>query len=58
MVGNDVGEDMVARELGMKVFLIPTHIINKSNEDISQYPHGSFADLVNYIKNQKTELSH
>ena len=58
MVGNDVGEDMVARELGMKVFLIPTHIINKANEDISQYPHGSFADLVNYIKNQKTELSH
>lgn len=45
MVGNDVGEDMIAEKLGMKVFLLTDCIINKKDEDISQYPHGSFAEL-------------
>jgi FMN phosphatase YigB (HAD superfamily) len=49
MVGNDVGEDMIAKELGMKVFLLEDCIINKSGEDISAYPHGSFDELINYI---------
>ena len=35
MVGNDVGEDMVASKLGMEVFLITDHMINKAGEDIS-----------------------
>ena len=50
MVGNDVDEDMVARELGMKVFLIPDCIINKEEKDISVYPRGSFAELIDYVK--------
>ncbi len=50
MVGNDVGEDMVAEELGMKVFLIPDCIINKEQKDISVYPHGGFSELLEYIK--------
>jgi FMN phosphatase YigB (HAD superfamily) len=45
MIGNDVGEDMIAEKLGMKVFLLTDCIINKKNEDISKYPHGSFAEL-------------
>lgn len=45
MVGNDVGEDMIAQELGMKVFLITDCLINKSGEDISKYPNGTFDDL-------------
>ena len=49
MVGNDVEEDMVARELGMKVFLITEHLINKENADISIYPNGNFDDLLRYI---------
>ncbi len=49
MVGNDVGEDMISARLGMKVFLITDCLINKSGEDISQYPHGSFDDLKDYI---------
>ena len=40
MVGNDVGEDMVAEKLGMKVFLLTDCLINKSGEDISLYPNG------------------
>ena len=50
MVGNDVTEDMVAKELGMEVFLLTDCIINKENKDISQYPHGSFPELMNYIR--------
>jgi FMN phosphatase YigB (HAD superfamily) len=49
MVGNDVGEDMIARQLGMKVFLLTDCLINKNNEDISQYPNGNFEELKMYI---------
>ena len=45
MVGNDVGEDMIAETLGMKVFLLTDCLINKQNEDISRYPHGGFNEL-------------
>lgn len=50
MVGNDVGEDMVAEKLGMKVFLLTDCLINKQNTDISVYPHGTFEDLTDYIQ--------
>ena len=50
MVGNDVGEDMIAKELGMQVFLITKCIINKENKDISIYPNGTFSDLIKFIK--------
>ncbi len=49
MVGNDVGEDMIAAELGMRVFLLTDCLINKGGEDISRYPNGTFEDLRNYI---------
>ena len=49
MVGNDVGEDMIAADLGMKVFLLKDCLINKSNTDISIYPNGSFSDLREYV---------
>ena len=45
MVGNDVDEDMVAGQLGMEVFLLTDHLINKSGTDINAFPHGSFDDL-------------
>lgn len=50
MVGNDVGEDMIAEELGIKVFLLTDCMINKHNVDISRYPHGSFPELQNFIR--------
>lgn len=52
MVGNDVGEDMVARKLGMKVFLVTGCIINKGSEDISEYPNGDFDELIDYMSNK------
>ena len=51
MVGNDVTEDMVAKTLGMKVFLLTDCIINKENKDISAYPNGNFSDLIAFIEN-------
>ena len=50
MVGNDVTEDMVTEKLGMKVFLVTDCLINRLNDDISIYPHGSLSDLLEYIK--------
>lgn len=49
MVGNDATEDMVAEELGMKVFLLTDCLINKEEKDISKYPGGGFTQLADYI---------
>ncbi len=49
MVGNDVGEDMITEELGMKVFLLPADLINKVGKDISVYPQGDLNDLMKYV---------
>lgn len=50
MVGNDVGEDMITEELGLKVFLLPADLINKVGKDISQYPQGDLTDLLKFIE--------
>lgn len=50
MVGNDVGEDMIAAELGMKVFLLTDCLINKAGEDIDKYPNGGFDELKRYVE--------
>ncbi len=50
MVGNDVGDDMVAEDLGMKVFLLTDNLINKSRKDISRLPKGDFDDLLIFIE--------
>lgn len=50
MVGNDAGEDMVAGSLGMKTFLLTDCLINRTGEDISQYPNGGFSELLHYIR--------
>lgn len=49
MVGNDVSDDMVAEDLGMRVFLLTDCLINKDGVDISRYPNGSFDALDSYI---------
>ena len=55
MVGNDVGEDMVAEKLGMRVFLLSDCIINKHDADISAYPQGSFGELLRYVQGCLTQ---
>ncbi len=49
MVGNDVDDDMTAEKIGMKVFLLTDFLINKNMVDVSVYPNGSFAELLEYI---------
>ena len=55
MIGNDVSDDMVAKELGMKVFLLTNCLINKDDEDISQYPNGGYKEAIAYIKSLTKE---
>ena len=50
MVGNDVREDMIARELGIDVFLITDCIINSENRDINDFSHGSWNDFLKFIE--------
>ncbi len=49
MIGNDVSEDMIAKQLGMKVFLLKDCLLNKEAKDISEYPNGSFEEAIEFI---------
>ena len=49
MVGNNVQEDMAAREVGMEVFLLTDCLLNPDGGDITVYPHGSFPELLDLI---------
>ena len=50
MIGNDVGDDMVAAELGMQVFLVTDCLINRKDRDISDFRHGDMNALWEFIK--------
>lgn len=50
MVGNDTADDMVAREVGMQVFLLTDYLINKQGLDISAFPNGGFEQLLQFIQ--------
>ena len=50
MVGNDVEEDMVAGELGMKTFLLTDHLINRGGESVDRWSHGGFAELKTWLE--------
>lgn len=49
MVGNDVSEDMIVTTIGMKVFLLTDCLINKEQKELSEYPKGSFTELMEYV---------
>lgn len=49
MIGNDVRDDMVVTELGMKVFLLTDCLINKKDVDINMFPHGDFEQLSQFL---------
>ncbi len=51
MVGNDVREDMAAREIGMHTFLLLNdYLLNRDNADISAFPRGGFEEMLAYAK--------
>ena len=49
MVGNDISEDGVVKQLGMDIFYITDCLINPDGIDIKHELHGSFEDLKEYI---------
>ncbi len=49
MVGNDVGEDMIAKSLGMQVFLLTDCLINTTDHSVDEFPHGGFDELSAFI---------
>lgn len=51
MVGNDITEDGAALKAGMSIFFLTDCLINKNNDDFSNYPHGDFDELMKYINN-------
>jgi len=49
MVGNDAIEDTAAEKVGIQVFLLPKHLVNRKNLDVSAYPQGDFDALLAFI---------
>lgn len=49
MVGNDATEDEASLRVGLNFFLLTTGLLNKENKDITIYPRGDFAQLLEYI---------
>lgn len=50
MIGNDVGDDMVAESVGIRCFLLTDYLINRKNVDICQFRHGDYDELIRFIK--------
>lgn len=50
MVGNDVQEDLVSKELGIKTFLIEDYIIHRKNEPINTDYQGSYEDFYKFTQ--------
>lgn len=49
MIGNDTLDDMVARDLGMQVFLLTDCLVNRQNKNVEDYPHGDMDALMRYL---------
>ena len=50
MVGNDVGDDMPAKDIGMQVFLLTENLINKTEHSIECYPNGNYGKLKSFLE--------
>lgn len=50
MVGNDVQEDLVAGQLGMKTYLITEHMLNRNNGTIVCDEQGGYEDFYHFVE--------
>ncbi len=50
MVGNDVGEDMIASKIGIKTYLIEDYAINKDKENINIDYRGNYKDFYEVVR--------
>lgn len=51
MVGNDVQEDGAAAKLGMPLFFLTDHLIDRQGKTELSYPHGDFDALKAFLQN-------
>ena len=49
MIGNHTGEDLIAREIGMDVFILTDCLIDEDHVDLTDVPHGSFDELFRWL---------
>ncbi|NCC13863.1 MAG: HAD family hydrolase [Spirochaetia bacterium] len=50
MIGNDVGEDLVARQLGMQVYLVTDCLINEEEVSLEPFHKGRLSDLYRFCE--------
>ena len=51
MIGNDIDEDLAAKEIGLEAIVVTDNLINRSNKDIEAKFVGTIEELVEYFKN-------
>ncbi|MGN0565254.1 MAG: HAD family hydrolase [Candidatus Limousia pullorum] len=49
MLGNNVIEDVTAKEVGMKVYIVTDFLENEKNVDYTQYMHGTMEEFLKHI---------
>lgn len=49
MVGNDVGEDLPAGQIGMKTYLVEDQLIDKGESNLTPDWRGSLYELINFL---------
>lgn len=49
MIGNDTRDDLPAREVGMRVFLLTDDLLNRDGIDISSVPQGGYDELIEFL---------
>ena len=50
MVGNNIEDDMTAKELGLSVYLVTDLLENPKNGRVEAYPHGDFQQLQGFFE--------
>ena len=50
MIGNDIDEDMAAKQIGLEVLVVTDNLINRSNKEFESSFIGSLEELVKYIE--------
>lgn len=54
MVGNDVQEDLIAKKLGLKTYLITNNLLHRTGEEIITDYSGEYEDFYEYVKGLPT----
>ena len=50
MVGNDLIEDTACLKEGIDIYIVGNSLLNLDKVDINKFKHGSYEDLLNYLK--------